>query len=104
MLLLVRSPDRLQAYLLRDILRMHGIAAHVFNEHMTSIVGDVPPDVAMPQLWLDDERDLDRARAVLAAHAQDARRNGARICRACGEENPATFELCWNCRANIWPD
>ena len=30
-----------------------GIPAHVFNEHVQSIVGDVPPDVAQPQVWLE---------------------------------------------------
>ncbi len=48
----------MHAYILRDILAMSGIKAHVFNEHMSSIVGDVPPDIAMPQLWLDDDADL----------------------------------------------
>ena len=99
MLLLLRTSDRLQAYLLRDILAMHGIKTHVFNEHMTSIVGDVPPDVAMPQLWLDDEADLARARTVLADHAAHAGRTGRLFCSKCHEENPATFEVCWSCGA-----
>jgi len=102
MLLLLRPPDRTQAYLLRDLLLRHGIDAHVFNEHMTSIVGDVPPDIAMPQLWLDDERDLARARAILEAHAAEARCTTPSFCGDCGEENPPTFELCWNCGTYIW--
>lgn len=96
-LLLRRSPDRMQAYMLRDILAMHNIKAHVFNEHMSSIVGDVPPDVAMPQLWLDDDADLQRAEAVLKDHALMGQRTGTLFCPKCKEENPATFELCWNC-------
>ena len=103
MLLLLRVPDRLQAYLLRDLLAMNGITAHVFNEHVTSIVGEIPPDAATPQLWLDDERDLRRAEAVLEAHAADAKRMGPVYCRGCGEENPSTFETCWNCGVCIWP-
>src|SRR5204863_238129 len=39
MMLLVRA-DRTQAYLLKDILAQNGIKAHVFNENMSSIVGD----------------------------------------------------------------
>ncbi len=104
MLLLLRPPDRVQAYLLRDILGMHGIKAHVFNEHMTSIVGDVPPDVAMPQLWLDDEVDLDRAQAVLREHAATALRTGGNVCPGCAEDNPPAFELCWRCGRYLFPD
>ena len=36
--------NRFDAYLLLHRLQQADIAAHVFNEHMSSIVGDVPPD------------------------------------------------------------
>ena len=48
-------------------LQQAGIAAHIFNEHMSSIVGEVPPDVAQPQVWIEDARDRPRANAALAA-------------------------------------
>lgn len=100
-LLLLRARDRFEAYLLRDVLAMHGVKAHVFNEHMASICGDVPPDVAMPQLWLDDEADLPRAKLILAEHASAGQRTGRQFCPRCHEENPASFELCWNCGAEL---
>ena len=97
MVLFYRAGDRIQAYLIRDVLSFHGIKAHVFNEHMSSIVGDVPPDVASPQVWLDDDADRARADAVLRAYREERNRAGSFICAKCGEENPATFELCWSC-------
>jgi len=100
MILLLRT-DRTQAYLLRDILAHHGIKAHVFNAHMSSIVGDIPPDAAWPQLWLDDEADRVRAERVLRDHDMASNRRGVVFCRACHEENPATFELCWNCGTTL---
>ena len=63
---LYSAGDRVDAWLLRDRLMHANIDAHVFNQHMQAIVGDVPPDVASPQVWVDDE-DYDRAQAVLAA-------------------------------------
>lgn len=87
--------------MLRDILAMHGIPTHVFNEHMSSIVGDVPPEVALPQLWLDDEADLPRAREVLRDHFAAGERRGVLFCARCREENPASFEVCWNCGAEL---
>jgi hypothetical protein len=100
MILLLRT-DRTQAYLLRDILAMNGITAHVFNEHMSSIVGDVPPDVALPQVWLDDDDDHARALKVLREYGIRRNRSGVLFCPACREENPATFEICWKCGAMI---
>jgi hypothetical protein len=92
--------NRIDAFLLRDRLLHANIEAHVFNHHMEGVSGDVPFGVAGPQVWVDDE-DHDRARDVLAAFEAERRRTGSVACRHCGEENPATFELCWKCGAAI---
>ena len=91
------ASHRVEAYLLVDRLGHAGIKAHVFNEHMSSIVGDVPPDVALPQVWLDDDTDRPRADAVLREYQAERDRPGSIACAKCGEDNPATFELCWKC-------
>ena len=101
MVLFFRGSNRVEAYVIRDVLSFHGIKAHVFNEHMSSIVGDVPPDVALPQVWLDDDADQPRALAVLRDHFAAQKRDGVLFCRACREENPATFELCWKCGTGL---
>jgi len=89
--------DRVQAHLLRDLLARHGIRSHVLNLNGQGAVGELPPEVALPQVWLDDPADRVRARALLAQQEADARLTGVRFCRQCGEENPETFELCWQC-------
>jgi hypothetical protein len=89
--------QRFDAYLVSDRLNQAGIRAHVFNEHMSSIVGDVPPDVAQPQVWIADDDDEPRARELLRAMEADARRTTPLYCRKCGEQSPGSFELCWNC-------
>jgi hypothetical protein len=101
MILLYRARQRFDAYLLAGRLREAGIRAHVFNEHAASIVGDVPPDIAQPQVWLDNDADEPRARALLAEIESDARREGSVFCRHCREESPANFDLCWACGASL---
>ena len=88
---------RYDAFLVADRLNQAGIRAHVFNQHASSIVGDVPPDVAQPQVWLERDSDRERAAVLLAAMEEEARRIGTWRCAACGEESPANFELCWQC-------
>ena len=98
MILFYTARQRFDAYLLADRLKQAGIRAHVFNEHASSIVGDVPCDhVAQPQVWLERELDLERAGIVLASIDLDARKTGSLHCAGCREESPATFDLCWNC-------
>jgi hypothetical protein len=93
--------NRFDAYLLLHRLQHAGIAAHVFNEHMQSIVGDVPPDVAQPQVWLENSGDRPRAEQELAAMRSERAQTGSIHCRDCGEENPANFELCWKCGRSL---
>jgi hypothetical protein len=73
----------------------------VFNQHAQSIVGDVPPDVAQPQVWLEREIDSERAQVVLVRLMEEATSSGSAACPSCGEESPANFELCWNCGASL---
>jgi hypothetical protein len=93
--------NRFDAYLLLHRLQHVGVVAHVFNEHVQSIVGDVPPDVAQPQVWLERATDRPRAERVLAALQSERRHSGSVRCAGCGEDNPANFELCWRCGANL---
>jgi hypothetical protein len=73
----------------------------VFNEHAASIVGDVPPEVAQPQVWLEREQDRERAQVVIDSLAADARKGGSVSCASCREESPANFDLCWNSGATL---
>jgi hypothetical protein len=98
MILFYTARQRFDAYLLADWLKQAGIRAHVFNEHASSIVGDVPCDhVAQPQVWLERELDCERARIVLERMSTEARHSASVQCAACREESPANFDLCWNC-------
>ena len=91
--------QRYDAWLVADRLNQAGIRAHVFNQHASSIVGDVPPDVAQPQVWLERECDVERAQVVLKDIESGGTRTGSVSCGACGEDSPANFDLCWKCGA-----
>jgi hypothetical protein len=91
------AAQRFDAYLLADRLNQAGIRAHVFNEHASSIVGDVPPEIGQPQVWLEREQDRERATLLLSRIEADAGTTETRCCAVCGEESPATFDLCWKC-------
>jgi len=93
--------QRYDAYLLADRLKQAGIRAHVFNEHTSSIVGEVPPDVAQPQVWLERECDRERAEVVLREIEAAGRSVSNRSCLGCGEDSPSNFDLCWNCGAAL---
>jgi hypothetical protein len=91
-----RAASLPEAQLIADLLRAHGIEAMVFNQNAQSVAGEIPPSVAGPQVWVADDRQLERARA-LADEFQRRPPPGSRRCPRCGEENPANFLSCWSC-------
>jgi hypothetical protein len=74
----------------------------ILNAHAAGAIGELPVDAAAPQLWVDDDFDAPRALAIIedfrSAAAGDPRR-----CPACGEDNPAAFEVCWACGGSLPP-
>jgi len=73
------------------------IGARIFNANASSLAGEIPIDSSLPQLWVDEERDADRAKALIDEYLR-RRPSGPPVhCRSCGEENPGSFELCWSC-------
>ena len=93
--------QRYDAWLVADRLNQAGIRAHVFNQHASSIVGDVPPEVAQPQVWLERECDRERAEIVLRDFETAGQAGGDLACRSCGESSPSNFDLCWNCGSSL---
>jgi hypothetical protein len=89
------------AHLIRNLLDQAGIEAHVFNENAQGGVGQLPVMEACPQIWIVNERDLQRARQLLEAFEHmPAIRSNLR-CEQCAEDNPTTFQLCWNCGSSL---
>ncbi len=95
------ASQRYDAWLVADRLQQVGIKAHVFNQHASSIVGDVPPDVAQPQVWLERECDVERAQVVLREIEAAGKKTGHVMCAACREVSPENFDLCWNCGGSL---
>ena len=86
-----------EAQLLLDHLAAHGVPARIFNANASSLAGELPIDASLPQLWVDRDDDLGRARELIDEFLRSRPSGPPRKCGQCGEENPAAFDLCWNC-------
>lgn len=96
---LTRAPNIAIATLWADLLSNAGIAATVQRMYASSIAGELPPDQALPEVWISDDAELDRARSLLHALRHPQHRHWA--CRACGEVVDGPFDQCWNCGADM---
>jgi hypothetical protein len=89
-----------EAHLLVDLLADRGIRARIFNANASSLAGELPIDAAWPQIWVEDPADAPRAREVIEAFVR-LPPQPTKKCLSCGEENPGSFDLCWNCGAGL---
>jgi hypothetical protein len=82
----------------KNLLESEGIPAFLKNEHLGSIVGDMPFQEVWPQLWIVNDLDYDRALQLIDAdRIVDESPKTPWRCRKCGTENEGQFAACWQC-------
>ncbi|MCC6249004.1 MAG: DUF2007 domain-containing protein [Rubrivivax sp.] len=94
---LLQAPNLALATLWADQLSAAGFAARVLRAHACGIAGEIPPDQALPEVWLDDDSLHAEAKALFDRWMHAPERRWA--CPGCGEVIEGPFDLCWNCGA-----
>jgi Putative prokaryotic signal transducing protein len=93
---LMQAPNVALATLWADMLQSQGgIATRVLRAYASGIAGEIPPDQALPEVWVLDDDQLEPARTLLhrLRHLPQLRW----LCPGCGELVEGPFEECWNC-------
>lgn len=93
----MQAPNLALATLWTDLLANAGIDASVQRAYASGIAGEIPPDQALPEIWVHDDDQRERARSVL--HEASHRPHRHWLCLGCGETVDGPFEQCWNCGA-----
>lgn len=83
----------------RNLLASEGIDAFIRNEHLGSILGEMPFPEVWPELWISNDLDLDRARQLIDKAILSESPDEKWTCAACGAENEGQFAACWQCQA-----
>ena len=94
---LIQAPNLAIATLWADVLSGAGLATTVQRAYASGIAGEIPPDQALPELWLADEARWAEALALLRNLQHPPERRWA--CRGCGEVIDGPFDQCWQCGA-----
>jgi len=83
----------------KNLLAAEGIPTEIRNEHLGSIMGEMPFFETWPQIWVINDLDFDRATQLITS--VDSESPGAAWrCKQCGEENEGQFAACWKCSAS----
>lgn len=83
-----------------ELFRQSGVRGKILNQFSQGGVGDLAATEVLPEVWVCRDEDQTRAREVIRSyHSVDLKR--VRVCSHCGESNPVTFELCWQCGSGL---
>ncbi|SDK63266.1 DUF2007 domain-containing protein [Microbulbifer yueqingensis] len=94
MKLVYTHENRLLVELAKSKLETAGLAVFLKNEFAQGATGELAPHQAWPELWVERDRDYERALQLL----QEDDADGVEWpCPACGERNGAAFDYCWHC-------
>lgn len=94
---LATAPNIAIATLWADMLTGGGIPASVQRYFASSIAGEIPPDQALPEIWIADAAQFDAARRLLDELRHPPVRRW--VCPGCSERIDGPFEQCWRCGA-----
>ena len=98
---LTQAPNLAIATLWADVLSDAGLATSVQRAFASGIAGQIPPDQALPELWLADDARWAEAQALLHSLQHPVERRWA--CRGCAEIIDGPFTQCWQCGAAMPP-
>ena len=83
---------------LRNLLLGEGIESEVRIPFLAAASGDLPITECWSELWVVDDRDLERAKKLIDAAIEPGTQTYVPWkCAQCDEEVEGQFEACWNC-------
>lgn len=94
-----RAANIVDAQLVLDELQAAGLSARISGSYLSGAVGEVPPG-DLVSVWIDSDRQYDRARLVVKEFEASQRVRGVDTpCQQCKEMLAPQFGKCWNCGA-----
>ena len=81
--------------LVLNLLEESGVPAELFHQNGTGGLGELP--VVYPEVWVVRDLDQQKASRIIGEFSSRPLGHHPRVCLQCGEQNPDSFEICWQC-------
>ena len=81
----------------QSVLESHGIKTFIKNQFGSSVMGEVPFVEVVPQLYVLEDKDLERALQLIEQEAPKSEAAEDWVCPDCGAEVDGHFARCWRC-------
>ncbi len=85
---------------LKGVLEDQNIACLIKNELLQGATGEIPPQEAWPEIWVQDDRDECAAKALIEQLLMPGEETNNWHCPNCGEWIESQFSECWRCNTS----
>lgn len=89
--------DYMKVGQMQSLLESNDIRTFLKNQFGFGGTGELPFVETVPQLYVLQEADLERAKKIIAEADSDVATASAWVCPECGTEIEGGFTDCWNC-------
>lgn len=89
--------DYMRVGQMQSILEANDIPTFLKNQFGFGGTGELPFVETVPQLFVLQEKDEQRARQLIAEADKDVKENDAWVCPQCKTKIEGRFTECWNC-------
>jgi len=89
---------------MQTLLEAEGIRTDLRNAGSAGLAGEVPYTQVYPELWVLDNANEARARAIIKDYQDKSEATPAGpdwTCPKCGESVEGVFAECWNCGSSV---
>ena len=80
----------------QGLIEHASIECELRNQYASGAIGELAPINAWPEVWVAEDRHLERAAAIVKKMQEPVRESDWR-CGNCENLSPATFDSCWHC-------
>ena len=84
---------------MQSLLESHGIKTFIRNQYGSSVMGEVPFVEVVPQLFVLEEKDAQRAMELLKPALAGGDSGEGWVCPDCEADVDGNFSHCWRCGA-----
>tara|TARA_R110002167_G_scaffold153653_1_gene347889 strand:- start:2561 stop:2875 length:315 start_codon:yes stop_codon:yes gene_type:complete len=97
------ASEVIEIRILKSLLEEADIQCFTKNE-FPPMAGEIPKTMAWPELWINSDYDLDKAKLILKDFLNRPNRSADKwICPKCQEKLEEQFDICWSCGATREP-
>ena len=97
---LYTAANNYEAHFIQGLLMRESIESQLLGENLSIAIGELPTEVIQVDI-LVPKNQIKKSKNIISDYENNLSLDGSKEnweCPSCKENNPPSFEICWNCK------